>query len=69
MTAPTYTVLTLNGHARHYLIDRCDDCGALVQSRTTHDAWHACVDAALEWMAGQDRDALHQLPEPSPSPS
>ena len=40
MSSPTYTVLTLNGRARHFLVSMCDDCGALVHSRTVHDAWH-----------------------------
>jgi len=40
VSSPTYTVLTLNGRARHFLVSMCDDCGALVHSRTVHDAWH-----------------------------
>ena len=43
----TYTVLELNGHARHYLVHMCDTCGALVHARAVHDSWHRCVDPPL----------------------
>jgi len=43
-----YTVMTLNGRAKHWYIDRCDDCGAVICSRTAHDSWHRLVDRVID---------------------
>jgi len=41
------------------LIERCEECGTLVLSRTTHDAWHAMVDIVVDRY--YDRDDLARL--------
>ena len=41
---PGYTRLVVSTHAREYVLQSCNRCGAIVHYVTTHDAWHAALE-------------------------